>query len=95
MSRVRISTTVDEERLGRARRLRSGRDSELLDAALAALIEREEHRLELGALRLAPYEDDSDLSFPDPGIDWDRDLPYDGSIPDEVVELARRRRRRG
>ncbi len=95
MSRVRISTTVDEERLGRARRLRSGRDSELLEAALAALIEREEQRLELDALRLAPYEADGDLSFPGPGIDWDQEFPYDGSIPDEVVELARRRRRRG
>ncbi|MGH9247794.1 MAG: hypothetical protein ACRD29_26470 [Acidimicrobiales bacterium] len=94
MTRVRISTTVDEERLGRARRLRSGRDSELFDAALAALIELEERQRERRALDHAPYEDDDDLVAPDPGIDWDRELPYDGSIPDEVVELARRRRAR-
>lgn len=92
MKRVRVSTTVDAERLGRARQLRSGRDSELFDAALAALIEQEEHRLELLALDRAPYEGDEELAAADPGIDWDRELPYDGSIPHDVVELARQRR---
>lgn len=95
MDRVRISTTVDQQRLGRARQLRSGRDSELLDAALAALIEQEEHRRELLALDRAPYEDDEELTTANPGIDWDRELPYDGSIPDDVVELARQRRTNG
>jgi antitoxin MazE5 len=39
MARVRVSTTVDGELLGRARELRSGLpDSALIDAALAALL---------------------------------------------------------
>jgi hypothetical protein len=41
MSRVRVSTTVDEELLGHARRLRSQlTDSALLDEALGALVAR-------------------------------------------------------
>jgi hypothetical protein len=83
---------VDTVRLERARRLRAGRDSELFDAALAALIDQEEQRRELAAFDRAPYDIDADLTAPDPDVDWDRELPYDGSIPDEVVELARRRR---
>ncbi len=43
MSRVRISTTVDEDLLDDVRRLREGlRDALLMDEALAAL--REKHR---------------------------------------------------
>ena len=42
MARVRVSTTVDEELLTEARRVRSDpTDSALLDAALKALVERE------------------------------------------------------
>jgi hypothetical protein len=41
MSRIRVSTTVDEERLANARRLRPDvPDAVLLDEALAALIVR-------------------------------------------------------
>lgn len=41
MSRVRVSTTVDEERLANARRLRPGvPDAALLDEAIEALIAR-------------------------------------------------------
>jgi hypothetical protein len=41
MSRVRVSTTVDEERLANARRLRPDvPDAALLDEALGALIAR-------------------------------------------------------
>lgn len=42
MPRVRVSTTVDEELLTRARRARYGsNDATLLDEALAALLARE------------------------------------------------------
>ena len=42
MARTRISTTVDEELLMRARRSRSGlADSALIDEALAALLARQ------------------------------------------------------
>ncbi|MEA3216429.1 MAG: hypothetical protein QOJ19_2585 [Acidimicrobiia bacterium] len=42
MARVRVSTTVDEELLSRARRARAySTDAALLDAALEALLARE------------------------------------------------------
>lgn len=42
MARVRVSTTVDEDLLTRARRARApGNDAALLDAALEALLARE------------------------------------------------------
>jgi hypothetical protein len=42
MARIRVSTTVDEELLTRARRVRSpSSDAALLDAALEALLARE------------------------------------------------------
>jgi hypothetical protein len=40
MSRIRLSTTVDEQLLLRGRKLRSGTDAALIDEALRALIER-------------------------------------------------------
>ena len=44
---------------------------------------------ELAALDAAPYEDDPDLRWHAPP---GPDLPYDGPIPDEVVQPATRRR---
>jgi hypothetical protein len=89
MNRVRISTTVDGTRLERCRRLVGRRDSEILDRALAALIEQEEARRELDALDRWPYEDDSDLTWTVPS---GPDLPYDGDVPADVLaEVARRR----
>jgi len=42
MARVRVSTTVDEDLLTRARRARApGNDAALIDAALEALLARE------------------------------------------------------
>lgn len=42
MTRVRVSTTVDEQRLAGARRVRPGAtDAALLDEALDALVKRE------------------------------------------------------
>jgi hypothetical protein len=86
MSRVRISTTVDGDRLERGRRLVDGTDSELLDEALDALIAAHERI----ALRAQPYDDDPDLAMPT--FDGP-DLPYDGEVPNEVLRLAEERRR--
>lgn len=93
MKRARISTTVDRERLERARRLELGRDSELFDAALVALIASVEHQREMNALGGNPYDVDDELAVPRAPLDWDEDLPYDGGIPDDIVRLARERRR--
>jgi hypothetical protein len=86
MSRVRISTTVDGDRLDRGRRLVTGSDSQLLDEALVALIEARERE----ALLAQPYETDADLPSPTGEMP---DLPYDGHVPDDVVRLAEERRR--
>lgn len=92
MTRTRISTTVDTEQLQRARGVVGGRDSELFDQALAVLVEQDEVRRDHEALADAPYDEDDELQLGAPEIDWDAELPYDGAVPDEVVELARRRR---
>ena len=56
MSRIRVSTTVDEERLVNARRLRpDAPDAVLLDEALEALIAR--HRTAEIDASYAAYED--------------------------------------
>ncbi len=91
MARVRISTTVDAERLARVRRLLQESDSRLVDRALVALLEDLERQREQEVLRQHPYDGDPDLSWhaqPSPA------LPYDGEIPAEVLELAEQRRRR-
>ena len=89
MSRVRVSTTVDGQRLARARELFGGSDSELLDRALELLVRQLDARRERAALVAQPYEDDADLSWEVPP---GPDLPYDAEIPDDVMELARQRR---
>ena len=90
MSRVRISTTVDATSLERARQLLPGADSRLLDRALLALIDDLEEDRELAALAALPYEDDPDLAWEAPP---GPDLPYDGEVPDDVIQLALERRR--
>jgi hypothetical protein len=65
----------------------------MLDAALAALIRERLTALEVAALGARPYSADPELGSPDPEIDWEKDLPYDGRIPAEVLALARQRRR--
>jgi hypothetical protein len=95
MTRVRISTTVDAKALDEARRLVNGRDGQMLDAAMRALIEKLATEAESKALDSWPYASDLDLRMPDALAD-DRDaLPYDGDVPADVVALARHRRRRG
>ena len=90
MPRVRISATVDGERLDTAARLSGATGSRLLDQALAALIEQLEAARELAALASHPYEEDPDLAWEAP---VGPDLPYEGAVPDDVVELAKARRR--
>lgn len=95
MSRERISTTVDRAVLHEARERTGSRDSELFDAALAALLDRLDTEAELRAIEALPYEDDPDLALPDappgPAL-WVDD--HDGDVPPAVAELARQRRAR-
>ena len=67
------STSVNADRLARARRSDLGRDSDLIDVALAALIDREEQRRELAALEHSPYQADDDLRLDDPRADCDHE----------------------
>jgi hypothetical protein len=90
MPRTRVSTTVDADRLDRARALSGLPDSKLLDSAVAALLEQLEAEHELAALERAPYEHDEDVAWDAPPVA----LPYDGPVPDAVLDLARRRRER-
>lgn len=91
MRRERISTTVDGTTLQRARHLVPGPDSQLIDRALRALIEKVEAEQELAVLQALPYDQDPDLSWQAPLAP---DLPYDGDVPEEVLQLARARRAR-
>ena len=90
MARTRISTTVDAQRLADARRQLAVSDSELIDRALAALIDVVQAERERTALAEWPYEDDPQLAWQAP---VGPDLPYDGDIPSGVVQLAAERRR--
>ncbi len=90
MVRVRISTTVDSERWATARRLVDAPGSQIVDQALAALIDRIERDHEQAVLAAHPYESDQDLTWQAP---TGTGLPYDGSVPSDVRELADRRRR--
>jgi len=90
MSRVRLSTTVDADRLARSRKLLGVKDSELIDRALRALLAEVEHQREREALERYPYEGDPELSWETaPGFP----LPYEGPVPADLIELARERRR--
>ena len=91
MKRVRLSTTVDAERLAKSRRLFKGPDSHLIDRALQALIEEMQGAAELRALEKYPYESDPELAWE---VSEGPSLPYDGKVPKKVQALARARRRR-
>jgi hypothetical protein len=92
--RTRVSTTVDEKRLASARRLTGMPDSELIDLALATLLEQAERQAENRALADSPYEADVDLTGLPAG--WPVDAPaldaYDGDVPADVLELFAARR---
>lgn len=89
MTRQRISTTVDAERLRQCRELVDTSDSELVDAALSALLRELLGDRERIAIESAPYEEDPALAWQAPP---GPDLPYDGAVPDEVQQLAAERR---
>lgn len=89
MSRVRVSTTVDEATLNECRRLLDQPDSKLIDQALIALVRQIEGDAEKEALEAYPYDDDADLAWvPDPPA-----LEYDGEAPKEVLARAQALRR--
>jgi hypothetical protein len=90
MSRERISTTVDRERLTLCRRLTGANDSALIDRALAALLDALEAEREREALDAMPYAADAEVAWVTPD---GPDLPYDGDIPNDVKRLAAKRRR--
>lgn len=90
MERMRVSTTVDGARLAHARSLFGGRDADMLDRALAALIDEIETEREIAALRAHPYEDDPMLDLP--LMELPDELSHDGEVPPHVLELAKRRR---
>lgn len=90
MKRVRISTTVDGERLALCRRLFKGSDSRMIDSALKALLEELEGLADRRALEAHPYDADPELAWDDRG---EPALPYDGAVPKAVVARARARRR--
>ncbi len=94
--RTRISTTVDEVTLAMARQQTGLPDSQLIDLALAALLERAEREAEERALHDFPYERDADLSElptgrPEGAPPLDS---YDGSVPEDVIALFASRKGR-
>ncbi len=93
--RTRISTTVNHDWLASARKQTGLPDSELIDLALCALLERSEREAEDKALLEQPYERDVDLAELPTG--WPAEAPaldrYDGSVPDDVVALFAARKR--
>lgn len=90
MTRVRVSATVDAERLRMAAELAGATGSALLDQALAALVEQLGAQREIAALEQYPYDADPDLTWQPPN---GPDLGYDGDVPADVVALAQARRR--
>lgn len=91
MARVRISTTVDAQQWAAAQRLVGASNSEIVDRAVAVLIEQLEGERERDVLAAYPYEDDIDLAWDVPPAP---DLPYEGEVPAEVLRLAEQRRER-
>jgi hypothetical protein len=89
MARVRISTTVDAGSLNLARSMLGTPDSEVIDEALKALIDKLEGERELAALQKHPYERDRDLTWESPP---GPSLPYDAQVPADVIALAEKRR---
>jgi hypothetical protein len=86
---MRISTTVDATSWNHARSLVAGTNSDVVDAALLSLIESLEAQREQTALAAQPYAEDPDLNWEAPA---GPPLPYDASVPEDVLRLAERRR---
>ena len=94
MTRVRISTTVDGERLRSTRALSGRPDSELFDRAPRLFIETDEAERERAALRALPYDEDPTRQPSILGAAAFVALPYDGDVPADVLRLAAERRAR-
>ncbi|MGK2958384.1 MAG: hypothetical protein ACSLFB_08310 [Acidimicrobiales bacterium] len=94
MSRIRISTTVDGDRLAHARRLLGLRDSDLFDMALDAVVRDATITQELAALDRFPYTADPELTMPVGPSDQDNAMAYTGEVPPNVRALAKQRRAR-
>lgn len=93
--RTRVSTTVNNDWLIAARSKTGLPDSQLIDLALSALLERVERDAEDRALNESPHHLDDDLAALPTG--WPAEAPpldgYDGSVPDDVVALFAERKR--
>ena len=85
MARVRLSTTVDGQKLATCRRMLGIPDSQITDRALESLAREVEARADIAAIEAYPYDDDPDLSWETPP---GPDIPYDGEVPQEVLDLA-------
>ena len=81
---------MDAQRWAAARRLLAGTHSQIVDQALAVLVEHLEAEQERAALAALPYEQDPDLAWEAPA---GPDLPYDGEVPPDVLRLAEQRQR--
>jgi hypothetical protein len=88
---MRLSTTVDREKLAACRRLLGVSDSELVDRALQALVNELEAERELAALESHPLPDDAAFAWE---ASLNSDLPYEGDVPEDVIRLAAKRRGR-
>lgn len=66
-------------------------DSQIVDRALGCLAAELEALAEIAALESHPYENDPDLAWEAPA---GPDLPYDGEVPQEALDLAASRRAR-
>ncbi len=88
-NRTRISTTVDTDRLARARREFDLNDAQLVDRALEALLGEVDDAKERAALLAQPYDEDEALAW---SVGPGESLPYDGDVPDHVQRLASERR---
>lgn len=86
---MRISTTVDATTWDTARGLLPGSNSHVVEAALVVLIEKLEADRERAALAAHPYTEDPDLTWEAAS---DSPVPYDASVPEEILRLAERRR---
>jgi hypothetical protein len=62
----------------------------MIDRALQALIVEMNATAERDALRRLPYDEDRELDLP--AATFAGELPYDGEVPREILEAARKRR---
>jgi hypothetical protein len=88
MTRARISTTVDAEKLADARARFGGRDADLFDQALELWLQTELIERERRAILARPYDDDPDLRVQS-SEHTVADLEYVGDPPESVLRRAK------